>query len=280
MPASEQVLCYFVAYLASSKLKHRTIKAYLSAVRYLHIAEGVNDPFTPSMHRLQYVLRGIKRSEVQQGNGNRERLPISPNILRCIKSIWDEDSSDSDKIMLWAACCIGFFGFLRAGEFTVPGDDAYDPTVHLSHEDIAVDNPMKPWVVRITIKQSKTDPFRKGVDLYLGRTFADLCPVISLLNYLLIANATKGPLFRFKDGRLLTRQRLVSVVKEALQKAGIDQSKYNGHSFRIGAATTAAAKGMEDSIIKTLGRWSSVAYLQYVKIPREQLASYSSLLCS
>ena len=46
-----------------------------------------------------------------------------------------------------------------------------------------------------------------------------------------------------------------------------------------GAATTAAEKGMEDSIIKTLGRWNSIAYLQYVKIPREQLASYSKLLC-
>jgi len=69
-------------------------------------------------------------------------------------------------------------------------------------------------------------------------------------------------------------------VREALQKAGVDQSRYCGHSFRIGAATTAAAKGMEDSIIKTLGRWNSLAYLQYVKIPRDQLASYSSLLCS
>lgn len=88
----------------------------------------------------------------------------------------------------------------------MPGDDAFDSTVHLSHEGIAVDNPVKPRMVRITIKQSKTDPFRKGVDLYLRRTFADLCPVISLMNYLLIANATKGPLFRFKDGWLLIRQ--------------------------------------------------------------------------
>jgi len=70
------------------------------------------------------------------------------------------------------------------------------------------------------------------------------------------------------------------VVREALQKAGVDQSRYCGHSFRIGAATTATAKGMEDLIIKTLGRWNSLAYLQYVKIPRDQLASYSSLLCS
>ena len=81
VPASERALCYFVAYLANSKLKLRTIKAYLSAVRYLHIAEGANDPFTPVLHRLQYTLRGIKRCEAEQGGKNRERLPISPDIL-------------------------------------------------------------------------------------------------------------------------------------------------------------------------------------------------------
>jgi len=59
----------------------------------------------------------------------------------------------------------------------------------------------------------------------------------------------------------------VHTLREALQAAGIDQSKYCGHSFRIGVVTTAAARGMEDSIIKTLGRWNSIAYLQYVKIP-------------
>ena len=57
------------------------------------------------------------------------------------------------------------------------------------------------------------------------------------------------------------------------------QDQYCGYSLRI-AATTASAKGMEDSIIKTLGRWESVAYLQCVKIPRQQLAGYSKLLVS
>ena len=61
---------------------------------------------------------------------------------------------------------------------------------------------------------------------------------------------------------------------------GFDQSKYCGHHFRIGAATTAAAKGVEDCVIKTLGRWESLAYLQYVKLPREQLSAYSMLLAS
>ena len=278
MPASERVLCYFVSYLANQNLKHRTIKTYLSAVRYLHITEGANDPFNPVLHQLHYILQGIKRCESEQGGGNRERLPITSDILHQIKGIWDAGSPGPDKIMLWAACCLAFFGFLRAGELTVPGDNSYDSAVHLSYKDISVDNPDNPRVIRITIKQSKTDPFCKGVDLYVGRTFTDLCPVSSLLNYLIIRNTTDGPLFQFRDGRPLTRQRLVTAVREALQQAGIDQSKYCSHSFRIGAATTAAAKGMEDSIIKTSRRWSSVAYLQYVKIPREQLASYSTLL--
>ena len=72
----------------------------------------------------------------------------------------------------------------------------------------------------------------------------------------------------------------MELVRAALTSAGVDQQKYCGHSFRIGAATTAAAKGVEDSIIKTLGRWESVAYLQYVQIPRNQLTNYSSVLVS
>ena len=68
------------------------------------------------------------------------------------------------------------------------------------------------------------------------------------------------------------------LLKGCLTWAGFDHSKFNSHSFRIGAATTAAAKGLEDCIIKTLGRWESAAYLKYVKILREQLLSYTRML--
>ena len=101
-----------------------------------------------------------------------------------------------------------------------------------------------------------------------------------MLNYLVVRGPVGGPLFQFKDGHPLTWQRFVGAVREALGKAGINQDKYSGHSFRIGAATTAASKGLEDSMIKTLGRWRSLAYLQYVQLPRDQLANYSRILCS
>ena len=266
--------------MAKENLKHRTIKAYLSAVRFLHIEEGTQDPFKQPLNRLEYTLKGIKRCEIQKGGDRRERLPISPSIMKRIKATWEPSGSDPDVVMLWAACCLAFFGFLRVGEMTVPSDSSYDPAVHLSRSDVAANNPAAPTVLRISIKQSKTDPFRQGVDLFLGKTSTSLCPVGALLNYLVVRGPEPGPLFQYKDGRFLTRQRFVEAVKAALQRAGVDQTKYNGHSFRIGAATTAAANGLEDSIIKTHGRWKSLAYWHYIQIPRDQLASYSRFLCS
>ena len=87
-----------------------------------------------------------------------------------------------------------------------------------------------------------------------------------------------GPLIQFSDGRILTRKRFVDFVHAGLKKADTDDRSYSGCSFRIGAATAAAKKGIEDAIIKTLGRWESLAYLEYIKVPRSQLAGISSRL--
>ena len=39
-----------------------------------------------------------------------------------------------------------------------------------------VDSVSKPTVVQVRIKESKTDPFRKGMMVYLGFTEDELCP--------------------------------------------------------------------------------------------------------
>ena len=36
-----------------------------------------------------------------------------------------------------------------------------------------------------------------------------------------------------------------------------------------GAATMAASCRLQDSLIKTLGRWESAAYTMYIRMPRE-----------
>ena len=149
--------------------------------------------------------------------------------------------SETDK------CCgqhivLPFFVFLRIGEMV---GNVYDPNVHLSLSDVSVDKPEWPTMLKISIKQSKADPFRKG-GLILSQDGHRHLP-------------TQGPLFILEDESFLTPHYVMSAVRDALQRAGVDQTRC-GHSFQVGAATMAAARGMEDSgIIKTLGRWQSVA---------------------
>ena len=81
---------------------------------------------------------------------------------------WDS-SANPDAAMLKAACCLAFFGFLRSAEFTTPSATEFDPDTHLSLNDVVVDCHTAPTLIRVHIKQSKTDPFRQGVFLFIGR---------------------------------------------------------------------------------------------------------------
>lgn len=76
----------------------------------------------------------------------------------------------------------------------------------------------------------------------------------------------------------MTKSRFIARVREALMQAGIHHKGYAGHSFRIGAATTAHAQGLSDATIKMLGRWESAAYLLYVRTPREKLVAFTAKL--
>ena len=77
------------------------------------------------------------------------------------------------------------------------------------------------------------------------------------LAYLAPWGPCPGPLFAFQEGSLLSRSLLVMAVRSALEFQALDVRGFNGHSFRSGAVTTAAACGMEDSLIQSLGRWKS-----------------------
>ena len=78
---------------------------------------------------------------------------------------------------------VAFFGLLCCSEFTVPSITDYDPIVHLSLQDIASDSHTAPTLIRLNIKQSKTDPFRKAIQLFLGKTDHCVCPIKAILPY-------------------------------------------------------------------------------------------------
>ena len=99
-----------------------------------------------------------------------------------------------------------------------------------------------------------------------------------MTEFLALRQRPDGPLFISQQGTPLTREIFITKVQAALSRAGVNPDFYKSHSFRIGAATTAAAQGINDSTIKTLGRWSSNAFQAYIKIPRQNFAEITKSL--
>ena len=272
LPVTQELACKFAVFLASQGLRPQSISAYLSAVRHLQISNGLQNYSRPDWPILQYTLRGIKRSAV--AIPTQVRLPITVDILKRMQRVLfpSPTTFPYDSLMLWAACCLSFFGFLRSGEATAQTASS----IPIHYYDVSTDSHTDPSMVRVFMRQSKTDPYGKGAFIYLGRTRQDICPVVALLNYLArCPTSSNSALFINHDGTPFTRDQFVRRVKTTISAAGIDSTHYAGHSFRIGAATTAAQAGLSHNMIKTLGRWNSEAYQTYIHTKPATLASAS-----
>ncbi len=276
---SSEVIIEFTTYChAVLSLGYSTIKLYLAGIRFHYISSGQPNPLSSvyTTDRLQMVLRGIKR---QQGGGNRTRLPITFDILVQISNqLANKCFSPVLSVMMKAVCTLAFFGFLRSGEFCVVGDK-FDPSSNLCVHDLQCEQDSQSMC--LCLKSSKTDPFRQGVRIHI---FANprLCPVKAMCDYLKMRKTmlcASPALFIDDEGKPLTRGVFVSNLKQLIFNLGLDSTKYNGHSFRIGAATTAAAAGVEDHLIQTLGRWSSSAYTRYIRTSRDSLCQAQAAMC-
>ena len=269
-PISEDILIYFVAYCFNTlKLKYSTIKLYLCGIRYRYLQCHYTTPFETldknNLNKLSLILKSVKRL---QGSTSRTRLPITFDILQKICNRLQKGVFDIFvDCLIQCACIVAFFGFLRCGEFCVLNAKDFNSSTHLCmsdvtfHDDYAV----------LKLKESKTDPFRKGVSIQLHKMNHQICPFVVLQKYISmrqtrqIGSSPDDPLFVSEFNTALDRNYFISKLRHVLQLIGYDPNLYNGHSFRSGAATSAGQAFIEDHMIKTLGRWSSDSYCIYIK---------------
>ena len=237
---------------------------YLAGIRYFYIRKGFNDP-TANKLRLFYVLRGIQKSQV---NIKKTRLPITFHILKEMCDLLKKGVFGiRTDLMLQCVFQMAFFGFMRCAEFTAKSTN--DMFIRIS--DISVQDNFK---YTVFLRTSKCDPFSKGVyiDIFNNNS---LCPVIVMNKYLSIRRCYSGanihsPLFvefglgSRGTGNILCRDRFIYYLRHLLTLLGCNDNDYCGHSFRIGAATSAGAAGVPDHIIKMLGRWTSDCYVRYI----------------
>ena len=165
--------------------------------------------------------------------------------------------------MLKAAFSLAFAAFLRAGEFTAPPQD-FSPSLYATLRDVSF---LDDGSLRFYIKRSKTDQFHRGCSITLPHIFSSICPVRRMKSYLRSCTAhDKSPLFHFKNGSPLSIRTLHLVLRKLLHKLGYEAQNFNIHSFRIGAATSAAKQGISNKMIKRLGRWKSQCFMDYIKL--------------
>ncbi|CAC5423976.1 unnamed protein product [Mytilus coruscus] len=79
--------------------------------------------------------------------------------------------------------------------------------------------------------------------------------VVAMVEYLKVRpySVPTEPLFCSVDATPLHRPDFDRILHKCLASCGLDSSRYKGHSFRIGAATDAAERGLSDSQIRSMG---------------------------
>ena len=247
------------------------IKTHLAAIKHYALLLGYHNQIPP-LPRLYMLTRAIKRTNGKRYN-KAKRLPITVSSLHKLKDYISSKFSKHNQTMLWAAFTTAFFGFLRSSEFVAPTTKQFDPEQTLLISDLTQANSR----LHLYIKASKTDPFSHGCTIRLSKTNTLVCPVTALTQLYRI-HSKQGPLFTYDDGTFLTRRRLNHILKQALPSLAT-RGTTSSHSFRIGAATAAAAAGYPRWLIQHLGRWNSDCFRTYIRIPDNTFDNVAISLC-
>lgn len=274
VPATTEVLCQYAAMLARS-LKYASVKQYLNIVRLLHLEWNLPNPLKDNFH-LDRVLKGMRRDK---GDAVSRKMPITPNLLRGILSMLNLNVVE-DGIM-WAAALVMFYAMLRKSNVLVESVDSFNPAKHLRREDIT----FQPWGIMVQIRWSKTNQFQSRVlEIPLPRLSGTvLCPAQAVyLAYQMTKEAPPaGPAFVvIKGGRFipLPSRVFIARVRKILQKLGVDQKAYAGHSFRRGGASWAYHVDIPVDTIRQIGDWKSNAYQRYICENKDSLLKAVSIM--
>lgn len=258
LPATFYSLSEWVAVLSAKRLKTKSIKAYLTGVRSVHVDMGFEDLDVFHSPRLKRVLDGTRRLRGEAET--QERRPITKDIL--LQILLHFDSSTKHGATIRAAFCLAFAAFLRVGEFTYESRDLNDEDFHdwfLTRRRVRLHEDH----LELTLPSSKTDPFRRGVTLTIAASDDEACTVRALRHLFQRWPAPlSSPLFEIHG--VFTRNLVTKNLRQALTALGL-QGHYSGHSFRRGAATSARIAGLTEDEIMLLGRWKSDSYRLYIK---------------
>ena len=237
IPTQPKIIALYITNLSKSS-KFSTLKRRIASISVIHKLKG---HYLDTKHPIiMENLHGIKRT---LGSRQKAKKPILINDLKLIiKAINKENIRDKALILT------GFAGGFRRSEL-----------VNIYFEDIE----LVPEGVKILIKRSKTDQSGEGIIKAIPYfDNQEFCPVLALKKYIdqKFKDKNNTKIFDISD------KSVALIIKRYAEKAGLDPTKYAGHSLRSGFATTAAEFGAEErNIMAMTGHKTTQMVRRYIQ---------------
>ena len=252
---------------------------YFSAVQGWHLREhGVKIGAGIKFERLPQMLKGLRR---KFGDPTpRTRRGISPTQLRRAMDLV-LDPRDPWHANVRAALATAFQGLLRSAEYAIDPGKRFDFERNISRADIKL---LTESVVELMMAPCKNMHHLKGKScpLVIGAGGQYIDAVAEIRNMLAVdprrpgEDAAKTPLFR-RPGTYepLRTSEVLAITRQLMKAVGENPADFGTHSYRIGGATALFAAGADETVIRTMGRWSSDIYRLYVRACFERCAEWT-----
>lgn len=256
-PANQSMVIKYIVHCANNHCAPSTIASRLSAVAFVHKLLEKPDPTQSFL--VKKLLMGW-----QKISGRVDvRLPILKKQLhQLVASLPHVGVSEYHRVMLKASYLLAFHAFLRPGEFTKSQSSSH--LLQLSDVQF-ISKKGKPQKIIIQFRSFKHSSSSHPVSLSIRANHTSMCPVRALLEYVAVRGAVPGPLFVFPDNSPITRNYFSNQLKLSVAWSSLP-TNIQPHSFRIGAATSAAISGVPHDQIKLMGRWKSDAFRRYIRV--------------
>ena len=237
MPTQPKIVALYITNLSKSS-KFSTLKRRIASISVIHKLKG---HYLDTKHPvIMENLHGIKRT---LGSRQKAKKPILINDLKLMIKVINKENTRDKALIL-----VGFAGGFRRSEL-----------VNIHFEDID----LVPEGVKILIKRSKTDQSGEGIIKAIPYfDNQEFCPVLALKKYIdeKFKDNNNTKIFDISD------KSVALIIKRYAEKAGLDASRYSGHSLRSGFATTAAEFGAEErNIMAMTGHKTTQMVRRYIQ---------------
>ena len=265
---STRHLLIFTGAMLLKGLKAGTIQSYISGIRKVGEAKGAK--FTEEdLALVRAAIRGSGNLEARKPYRQLMTVEMVSHIKKGLAAEKGTFWSRHNKRVFWLLVCWLFWSSCRGGELAMELEAEFDPRNNLQWRDVKAGED----VVSLTLRSPKEVRGLQTVEVELFEVMGDLCPVQAFRKFRernKVGEEEDLPVFRWDSGKNITLKRFNKLLKGLL----MDRYEYEGalgvHCFRNSIPSLMKQLGYSEEEIKAQGRWTSEAFLKYIKLSRER----------